>query len=248
LIRHLLVIGAQRCGTTYLRSLLDAHPEITMARPFRPEPKVFMSAELTARGMSWYHETYFAHASDEMVYGEKSTSYIEDPDAARRARAMLGEVEVLVQFRDPVARAISNWRFSTEHGLEHRPLVDALEENLHGPLPWDRSLTSVSPFAYLERGRYIDYLDSWQATFPGSVHLLLLEDFDTQTAALDLYRRLRVRDDFVPPELDVPVNISDGSPPVLDPGLVAAMRTYFEPTDTKLSRLLGRELPWPMAA
>ena len=44
--RHLLVIGAQRCGTTYLHDLLDAHPEIAMARPARPEPKVFLADEL----------------------------------------------------------------------------------------------------------------------------------------------------------------------------------------------------------
>ncbi|MBA2558792.1 MAG: sulfotransferase, partial [Propionibacteriales bacterium] len=65
--RHLLVIGAQRCGTTYLHSILDSHPDITMARPARPEPKVFMSDQLVARGLDWYRETYFGHATSELV-------------------------------------------------------------------------------------------------------------------------------------------------------------------------------------
>ena len=39
------MIGGQRCGTTYLHTMLDAHPDITMARPARPEPKVFLDAE-----------------------------------------------------------------------------------------------------------------------------------------------------------------------------------------------------------
>ena len=51
MIRHLLVIGAQRCGTTYLHTLLDAHPQITMARPANPEPKVFISDEATGKGL-----------------------------------------------------------------------------------------------------------------------------------------------------------------------------------------------------
>ncbi len=80
--RHLLVVGGQRCGTTYLHGLLDEHPEIAMARPARPEPKVFLSDELSGRGLEWYRSTYFAHATDEKVLGEKSTSYLEDPLAA----------------------------------------------------------------------------------------------------------------------------------------------------------------------
>ena len=35
-IRHLLVIGAQRCGTTYLHTMLDSHEQVTMARPAQP--------------------------------------------------------------------------------------------------------------------------------------------------------------------------------------------------------------------
>ena len=80
MIRHLLVIGAQRCGTTYLHTMLDSHEQITMARPANPEPKVFCSDEATARGAEWYRETYFAHAGDELLLGEKSTSYLEDPE------------------------------------------------------------------------------------------------------------------------------------------------------------------------
>ena len=85
--RHLVVIGAQRCGTTYLHDLLAAHPQIAMARPTRPEPKVFLSDEVADRGRGWYVETYFGHATDEPVLGEKSTSYLEYPEVADRVAA-----------------------------------------------------------------------------------------------------------------------------------------------------------------
>ena len=167
MIRHLLVVGAQRCGTTYLHTLLDGHPQLTMARPANPEPKVFVSEELTRRGAEWYRETYFAHAEDEVLLGDKSTSYLEDPEAPIRAAGMLGEVHVIAILRDPVRRAISNWRFSTDNGLETRSLETALTENLAGPRPWDPERTSVSPFAYLERGRYLDYLVPVAERVPG---------------------------------------------------------------------------------
>ncbi len=88
-MRHLLVIGAQRCGTTWLQKALAAHPEIAMARPSAPEPKVFLTDERSALGREWYERTYFGHATDERIRGEKSTSYLEDVRCADRAMAVL---------------------------------------------------------------------------------------------------------------------------------------------------------------
>ena len=60
--RHVLLVGAQRCGTTYLGAALDAHPQITLARPSRPEPKVWCDAELAARGHASSDAPWFAPA------------------------------------------------------------------------------------------------------------------------------------------------------------------------------------------
>jgi hypothetical protein len=245
MIRHLLVIGAQRSGTTYLHSLLDAHPEITMAVPARPEPKVFCSDEATARGAPWYRETYFAHAGAEQLLGEKSTSYLEDPEAPRRAAAMLGEVQVVALLRDPVARAISNWRFSVQHGMESRGLETALRENLSGPAPWDPTRSSVSPFAYLERGRYLAYLEPWLAAFPSTVHVLFLPELVGDDATIErLWTALGVDASVRPPGRGQGVNQSAGEPPALSAELRGRLEAYFEASNRALSARLGRQLPW----
>ena len=245
MIRHLLVVGAQRCGTTYLHTLLDGHPQLTMARPANPEPKVFVSEELTRRGAEWYRETYFAHAEDEVLLGEKSTSYLEDPEAPARAAGMLGEVHVIAILRDPVRRAISNWRFSTDNGLETRSLETALTENLAGPRPWDPERTSVSPFAYLERGRYLDYLVPWLTAFPATSHVLFLEELLQDPHTVDgLWPALGLSPELAPPGHDETVNASPGEPPVLAPELLGTLRTYFDKSNQALSAHLGRELPW----
>ncbi|HKA68438.1 MAG TPA: sulfotransferase [Actinomycetes bacterium] len=244
--RHLLIVGAQRSGTTYLHSLLDSHPEITMARPARPEPKVFLSAQLAARGREWYEATYFAHVRAETLLGEKSTSYLEHPEAAARAASVLGVAEILVMLRDPVARAVSNWQFSTENGLEDRPLDQALADNLRGARDWDRAVSSVSPFAYLERGRYADYLDPWYAHFSGHLHVRFLEELTSDGAELaSLYKELGVDPGFQPTSLGWPVNTSRGAAPGLAPGLVAEIRRYVADSDARLRTILERELPWP---
>lgn len=244
--RHLLVVGAQRCGTTWLTTALDAHPEVTMARPARPEPKVFCDDSVLARGAGWYRDEYFAHATDELVLGEKSTSYLEDPLAPARAAAVLGVAHVAVVLRDPVQRAVSNWRFSTEHGLETRPLEDALRANLAGRMPpWDPGRTSVSPFAYLERGRYADYLEPWRSAFPETLHVLFLPELLGDDEALrGLWGSLGVDPARAPERPAQPVNSSTGPAPELSPDLRRALEEYFEVSDRVLSADLGRSLPW----
>jgi Sulfotransferase domain len=243
--RHLIIIGAQRCGTTYLHSLLETHPEIAMARPTRPEPKVFLSPELAERGRAWYESTYFAHARSESLLGEKSTSYIEHPEAAARAASVLGSAEIIVMLRDPVARAVSNWQFSTDNRLEKLSLSEALTANLSGARAWDRTATSVSPFAYLERGRYADYLDAWYAHFPGSVHIHFLEELISDHAEVArLYNEIGVEQAFRPDNLGQPINMSHRAAPELERELAAQVSRYFADSDARLGVMLGRELPW----
>ncbi|QSR27617.1 hypothetical protein CFH99_18495 [Nocardioides aromaticivorans] len=246
--RHLLVIGGQRCGTTYLAGLLDAHPDITMARPGRPEPKVFLDDAILGAGLDGYRRTFFAHAAGEAVLGEKSTSYIEHPSAIGRAKALLGTPVVVAQLRDPVARAVSNYRFTHGFGLEERTLEQALSDNLEGSRPWDPTLTSVSPYAYLERGRYVDHLAPWLKAFPDSSHVCFLEevtDADLGAAALAaVYDAVGVDPASAPPPPDGPVNASAGDEPDLPADLVTALRDHFVDSDLALSRLLHRDLPW----
>lgn len=243
--RHLLVVGAQRSGTTYLTGLLDAHPDIAMARPARPEPKAFMPGSQAAVDLSWYRETYFAHARTETVLGEKSTSYLESPAAARRAADALGDAEILVLLRDPVARAVSNWRFSSDNGLESRPLAEALVDNLEHSRAWDETSTSVSPFAYLERGRYADYLAPWYDAFPRTMHVRFLADLLAGgTELASIYEALGVDPQVRPAAFGRPVNLSAEPAPDLPETLLDRMREYFADSDAALRERLGRELPW----
>ena len=243
--RHVLLVGAQRCGTTYLGAALDAHPQITLARPSRPEPKVWCDAELAARGHASYDATWFAHAGHDQLLLDKSTSYLEDPEAPARAASALGEPHVVVVLRDPVARAVSNWRFSTDHGLETRGLDEALRADLTGDQPWDPATTSVSPFAYVRRGRYADHLPSWRSAFPGSTHVVFLEELLADPAVLTgLVAALGVDPALTPEPAREPVNQSSTRNPVLGDDLRGTLEEYYEASDAALADLLGRKLPW----
>ena len=245
MIRHLLVVGAQRCGTTYLQSLLESHPDIAMASPARPEPKVFCDPAASARGPRWYRDTYFSHAGPHQLLGEKSTSYLEDGAAPARAADVLGEAHVVAVLRDPVRRAVSNWRFSTDNGLETRPLETALRDNLTQSAPWDPDLTSVSPFAYLERGRYMDYLGPWVKAFPGTTHVVLLPELlEDETTLEHLFKALGVHSGHRPERPSGRVNQSEVEAPALSEDLRGTLEMYFEASNRALSAHIGRPLPW----
>jgi hypothetical protein len=158
---------------------------------------------------------------------------------------MLGAAHVVAVLRAPVQRAVSNWRFSTQHGLETRRLEDALRAELAGEQSWDREATSVSPFAYLRRGRYLDYLEAWSGTFPDTTHVLFLEELLDDPAVLTgLFCDLGLDPERAPARSQEPVNDSEGDPPALSEALLGTLHSYFEASNAALAAHLGRALPW----
>ena len=245
---HFVIIGAQRCGTTYLTQLLDEHPGIEMAKPLRPEPKFFLDYEQFAQGADYYEAQYFSDA-DVRVRGEKSTSYIEHDVAVRRIVALFPAATIVAVVRDPVARAVSNHYLSTAEGVETLPLVDALRAADAGNRPWDRARFSVSPFAYLARSCYADALERVARRVPREqLHVLVFEELVADPSVLAaLYERLGVDPGFRPPGVGAPVNVSP-DPGELDPETEAWLRAYFAEPNRRLEEFLGRSLPWAQAA
>jgi hypothetical protein len=240
--RHLVVLGAQRCGTSYLADLLDAHRDVALATPRRPEPKVFLHDEVLERGAQWYVDTWFPARGDATLLVEKSTSYLDHPGSAERIDRVLGGPLLVAQLRDPVRRAVSHWRFSASHGVEARPLGTALEQSLSEESTWDPAQFSVSPFAYLSRGDYAAALAPWFDRFGDRLRVQFLDELVTGEAVGDLFGWLGLA--HAPDADPEPVNSSDGADPELDPTLEARLREHFAPSEQALRELLGRSLPW----
>lgn len=247
---RLFVVGAQRCGTTWLYRVLDAHPAIEMARPLRPEPKFFLDDELFAQGLAHYDRAYFGARPGATVRGEKSTSYLESDKAAGRIAEAYPGARILVLVREPVARAVSHWRFSMESGVETLPLEDALAREAERRDDFDRARFSVSPFAYLRRGRYVEDLERWARLFSEDhLKVLVSERFLGEEKAVgDLYAWLGVAPDFRPGDLDRPVNasrpVADGAD-ALSPETRARLRAYFDEPNRRLAGRFGLDLsPW----
>ena len=168
-----IVGGAARSGTTWLYEVADAHPEIAMAKPPRPEPKFFFVDPLYERGLAYYAETWFAPLPRGSRLGEKSTAYLESPDAARRIRAALPDVRMVFLLRHPADRAYSNYVWSRQNGHETEEFERALalEEERERTAPPEQRF--VRPFAYFSRGLYASHLARYFAVFPRERILIL---------------------------------------------------------------------------
>lgn len=207
-MKNLFIVGAQRSGSTYLYKILDDHPQITMVRPVRPEPKFFMNELLVEQGRDYYESQYFRELGENTLYlGEKSTSYIESAAATQRIHSFFPDARILMILRDPVVRAYSNYRFSVAHQLEKFTFMDALAAE-PARLKSAKFTTSVNPFAYRKRGYYIDYIEAYLNVFDASqLEILIFEEFVSNLAGVQsMYRRLGVDDSFVPDSLGQVIN------------------------------------------
>ncbi|MCJ0826691.1 sulfotransferase [Luteimonas sp. 50] len=236
--RHFFIAGAQRCATTYLYRLFDQHPAITMASPVRPEPKYFIRSDAKDDADA-YRRQLFARASTSWL-GEKSTSYMEYSSAAERIARVFPDAELFFVLRDPVERAISNYRFSVMNGLETLSLEDALDAEVEriGCIPEG---LSVSPFAYVGRGHYARQLDAWSARFPPErLHILTTERLvgDPANTLRDVFGMLGVDADVTLDSLDGAVNASKPTQGV-SATVRQRLRSAFEASNQRLSEDFG---------
>jgi Sulfotransferase family len=166
---NLVVIGAQKCGTSALHYYLDLHPEIQMSSPkelrffysdkdFDPEPfisepgerRLFSPKPNWRRGIEWYASHFSAEAP---VRGESSATYTSPwyTGVAPRMAEVLPEAKLVFMVRDPVERIVSDYMHYRSMGEEWRSLPDAVSRPNSIYVARTRYFSVLKPF--LERFR-----------------------------------------------------------------------------------------------
>ncbi|MCB0402130.1 MAG: sulfotransferase [Flavobacteriales bacterium] len=242
---QVFIIGAQRCGTTFLYKLLDAHPQIALAKPIRPEPKHFLNVEEYNQGRVFYESKYFSMLDHQVkVIGEKATSYIEYPDVAKRIKDYYPGAKVLLVLRNPVDRAISNYLFSKENGLETRTAEEVFLENC--PPPELSKSVSVNPFEYLKRGQYMEYIPHFWSEFGENMKIILFEElFLLPQTYIEICRFLSVDPDLagVPEKGKINESKSELETVKLNE-IRAKLAAHYQPYNEDLEAFLGRKTNW----
>ncbi len=154
---NLIVIGAQKCGTTSLHYYLGLHPEIFMAG--EKELNYFVEEFNWGKGIDWYRSHFRESAG---ILGESSPAYSHDPEyqgVPERMHATIPEAKLIYILRDPIERILSHYMHSWASGKEDRPLAEALED--------------VESSPYVSRSMYYRQLEQYLPYFPDSRILII---------------------------------------------------------------------------
>lgn len=175
---NLFIVGASKCGTTYLHSLLDMHPEICMSSV--KEPRIFQRPDFQ-KSLSQY-QGYFEHHCDEPYLGEASPVYSETttyPEVASRIYDYNPGAKIIYLVRDPFERLRSVW-------VQAQSTGHAIEEKGYGarmPYKFIDAVYNYPPF--LEACRYWTHIEAYRRFFDDdSVTVLLFEELTTHPEAV----------------------------------------------------------------
>ncbi len=153
-----LIIGAAKAATTWLQRCLQAQPSV-----FMPHPELHYFSREWHQGPEWFN-AFFAEAPEGALTGEKSNSYFENAEAMRRIRTHAPDAKLILQLRNPIERAYSDYCM-----LYRRGEVDARIEYHFDP-------KSRFGERFLKGGRYGQHLDHIDALFPAEQLLVVVYD------------------------------------------------------------------------
>ena len=156
--RYAIGIGAQKCASSWLHSVLATHPQVGASRP----KEIDFFSYYFDRGFRWY-ESHFPVGKK--LRFENAPSYFHDPRAPGRLRAYAADAKIIALLRDPVERAYSNHLHEVIKG--HIPAVSFREGLANNP-------------SYLEQSCYNTNLSRWYDAFPkDQIKVVIAEDIGT---------------------------------------------------------------------
>jgi hypothetical protein len=149
-----LVVGCQRCGTTWLDAALREHPEV-----FLPKQKqTYFFDRNYDKGIEWYAANFEGREPAQTAVGEVATGY-SLPHAIPRMHRHLPGVRLIMIVRDPIQRAYSYF-------LSRR--AEQGWKSFEAALDDDPGL--------IDRGHYIDQIEAILERYPRERLLVLLYD------------------------------------------------------------------------
>jgi Sulfotransferase domain len=190
---NVVIVGAQKCGTTALHYYLRRHPDIEMSKPKelnffiderepvkgeRPPPANWK------RGIDWYRGHFDA---DTKLRGESSPDYTAHPHypgIPERMGSVVPDAKLIFMVRDPIERIRAQWIHNYANRVQHEPLERAV---------LDPGST------YLTRSSYALQLERFLEHYP-SPQILVLDQLDMlerrRDTIAETFRFLDVDDSF----------------------------------------------------
>ena len=167
-----LVIGAQKCATTWLSRNIGQHPDSFV--PIKDEIHFFNRQANYQKGIEWYRAQFTGYSGQKAV-GEFTPNYLwtsentqeiqennHNRDIAKLVKKHYPDVKLIVSLRNPVKRAISSYYHQIRHKRVH---------------PNTSILDTANHYGIISMGFYDVHLKKWFEYFdPDSFLILILEE------------------------------------------------------------------------
>jgi len=203
-----IIIGAQKCGTTWLWEMLKQHPETDLR--VSKDIHFFSLSRVYSKGLDWYFGR-FSHLDSSKVIGDVSASYFCDyvqidnlendyslPVVPELITTALPNVKIIVILRDPVSRAISAY-YHHMRRRQYSPFLDLRKADLKHP-----------NLRIVQRGHYERFMKVWKSYIPTArMRILIFEEdvlLSPDQAIKETYDFLNLDPEFKPEGLDKPKN------------------------------------------
>ena len=233
-----LIIGAQKCGTTWLAAMLRQHPAVYM--PDR-EVHFFDKAGNYNKGIEWY-ASHFELAESRKCVGEKTPDYFwadglggegHMPDVHRHIWTHLPHAKLIVTLKNPVDRAVS----AVKHLIRTRRIspLHRMDDLLAG-----KKTNLLEGFGVFEVGRFFTLLTAYLDLFRRDQILVLFFEEDIVLRPHDglkkVCRFLEIDDSFRFSGVEQRVNRFDAC-------RLHLIARYYFPVLSPLTSVLARFLP-----
>lgn len=256
ILPNFIIIGAQKSGTGSLYRYLLEHPDIFPA--LRKEIRYF--DRNFSRGLNWYRYHFPSRASrwfrlkirkKAFLTGEATPEYLFLPHVARRMRALLPGIKLIVLLRNPAIRAYSHYQHKVRHEVEQLPFDEALaceDDRISGErarMIEDEKFVSapLRHFSYLARGVYVDQLKEWLEIF-SEEQILIIRSEDLFEDPTKIYDKVISFLGLPKHRLQNPRNYSAGRYEAVSPATHSWLKEYFKPHNLRLADFIGRDFHW----
>jgi hypothetical protein len=245
-----LIIGAQRSGTTSLFNYLVRHPDVVP--PLGKEVHYFDLHY--ARGLEWYRGCFPYHRQlrGRAITLDASPYYLAHPLAPERAARLLPDARLIALLRNPIDRALSHHQHEVRHGWESLSFEAAIEQE-PARLAGEEERLQREPeyysfnhhrYSYAHRGLYLMQLRRWMKHFPRSQLLVIQSEWlfrDPAEATAAVHRFLGLP----PYQLEQYQPFYEGKyAREMPTELRSRLADYFAPHNAELFRWLGKEFDW----
>lgn len=153
-----LVVGAEKCGTTWLADMLKQHSQV-----FVPEGKElhYFNRKFVEfpdldnfnfdKPLDWYL-SFYKDAAPGQIKGEICPTYLWDLEAPSRIRDFEPNLKILILLRNPVERTFSAYRYYQQRGIIGRESLKQAVAKYHNIL--------------IERSQYFAQVKRYLDLFP----------------------------------------------------------------------------------